>query len=108
MVLDKLNDNLITFDNILGEVRNLQESMIVNSWKLKFKFVDQHYDKKFNKQISNLRGKLKKTKNFEHGLKNAWDVMDRTQVSENSEEGMRISMSESEESDQASDFIYFI
>lgn len=102
-LFDKVNDNLISFDDILGKLRNLQETVIITSWRYKFSFMEPTYDKKFQKQLAFLRGQWKKTKNFNHSLKKAWDVMEKSCGSQDSEDGIKLTISDSDNSEAGID-----
>lgn len=76
-LFDKINDNLIEFDKILVNLRNIQETQIVNSEKFKFSFMEQAYEKRFKKQKDYLKKQYIKTKNFKHDLRKAWSAFEK-------------------------------
>lgn len=76
-LFDKINDNLIEFDKILVNLRNIQETQIINSTKFKFSFAEQSYEKRFKKQKEYQKKQYIKTKNFSHGLKKAWEAFEK-------------------------------
>jgi hypothetical protein len=98
-LFDKINDNLIDFDKVICDLRSIQETQIVNSWKYKFSFGEANIEKRFNKQIAYLRKQYTKTSSFKHGLSNAWEAMAKSDRSGSSEDGLKYDIADSEDSE---------